>query len=74
MYWILFVMGTVVAVVVAVLVGGLVTPRGHSATRVLSLKASPEVVWTRVREVAQYAQWRAGVRESVIVDPELYPD
>ncbi len=70
MYWILFVMGTVVALVVAVLVGGLVTPRAHSASRVVALNASPHVVWALVRDVARYAEWRDGVRESVIVDTD----
>jgi len=70
MYWILFVMGTVVALVVAVLVGGLVTPRTHRATRVIALRASNEQVWALVRDVARYADWRASVRESLIVDSD----
>ncbi len=70
MYWILFVMGTVVALVVAVLVGGLVTPRAHTATRMVTLSASTYAVWAVVRDVSRYATWRTHVRESVIVDTE----
>jgi hypothetical protein len=70
MYWILFVMGTVVALVVAVLIGGLVTPRAHVASRMLTLTAAPEVVWALVRDVSRHAEWRSGLRASEIVDTD----
>ena len=67
MYWILFVMGTVVAIVAAVLVGGLVTPRAHVVSRAVTLGAAPVAVWSVVRDVARYAEWRTEVRSVDIV-------
>lgn len=58
MYWILVVMGLIVAIVAAMIVGGLVTPREHVATRQRLYRASPERVWTAIRDVERYAEWR----------------
>ena len=70
MYWILFVMGAMVAVVFAILVGGLVTPRKHVASRSISLRAAPELVWSTVHDVARYAEWRHEIEDSSVVDTE----
>ncbi|MEP6836076.1 MAG: SRPBCC family protein [Gemmatimonas sp.] len=58
MYWILLVMGLVVSVVVATLVGGMVTPRKHVAARTIVLRAAPDKVWALVRTVKEYPNWR----------------
>ena len=58
MFWILMVMGFIVACVLALIVGGLVTPREHVATRSRTYRATPEQVWNAVRDVGAYAEWR----------------
>lgn len=58
MYWILLVMALVVSIVLAVLVGGFVTPRKHTAARTVVLRAAPEAVWKLVRTVTEYPNWR----------------
>ena len=70
MYWILFVMGAMVAVVLALLVGGLVTPRKHVASRSILLRVAPELVWSTVHDVARYAEWRHEIEDSSVVDAE----
>lgn len=67
MYWILFVMATLVSLVLAVVVGGLATPRKHIATRVITLKAPPETVFAIIHDVASYPDWRDDIH-SVHVD------
>lgn len=68
MYWILFVMGAVAAVVIALLVGGLTTPRAHAVVRSASINAAASVVWTHVRDVARHAEWREALEEVTIED------
>jgi uncharacterized protein YndB with AHSA1/START domain len=58
MYWILFVMGTMVAVVLALVVGGLATPREHTVTRSIVVPAPPDAVWAVIRDFARYKEWR----------------
>jgi uncharacterized protein YndB with AHSA1/START domain len=58
---VLFAMGTVVAIIISMLVGGLMLPARHSTTRALLLTASPDVVWSLVADPAGYAAWRDGV-------------
>lgn len=74
MYWILFVMALIVSLVLAVLVGGFVTPRKHTAARTLTLRAAPETVWKLVRTVTEYPNWRDDIRSVEIMagnDPRL---
>lgn len=70
MYWILFVMGAVAAVVIAVLVGGLVTPRVQRVARTMRLDAPADAVWARVRAVEHFADWRSELED---VDIEASP-
>lgn len=70
MFWILFVMGAMAAVVIALIVGGLTTPRAHLASRVVRLRAAPETVWGVVRDVASYAAWRPGVQSTQVEGTE----
>jgi hypothetical protein len=66
-YWILLVMSLLVSLVIAVVVGGLATPRQHIASRAIVLKASPDTVWPLIRNVSAYADWRDDI-QSVHVD------
>lgn len=61
MFWILLLMGLIVSLIVAMLVGGMVTPRKHVTSRVMQLQAAPERVWEKISNVAEYAEWRDDV-------------
>ena len=64
MYWILFVMGVLVAVVAALVTGGLATSRAYDVTRSMVVKAPRDIVWRTIRSVYEYAEWRPGLTES----------
>lgn len=67
MYWILLVMAFVFSIVIAIVVGGLVTPRKHTASRVIHLRKSPpEQVWALVRNVAAYPDWRDDIQSVTV--------
>jgi uncharacterized membrane protein len=70
MYWILFVMAAIAAVVVAVIVGGLVTPRDHSVARAVVIPASAESVWATIRDFARYDEWRNELEGAEVVDTD----
>lgn len=55
---VLFVMGAVVSVVIAMLVGGLMLPRTHTVARVVRLRAAPDAVWSLIADPAGYPSWR----------------
>ncbi len=63
-------MGTIVAIAVALLVGGIVTPRHHRVARSIVVNADPDTVWRAVRDVAQYATWRDDILSAVLVDTD----
>jgi len=69
MYWILFVMGLIAAIAIALVVGGLVTPRAHVVSRTTLLPAAPDDVWHAIHEVARYAEWRHDLEDVDVVDP-----
>lgn len=70
MYWILMVMGLLVAIVAALIVGGLATPREHVASRSRTYRTSPETLWQIVRDVASYASWREDMIDVQMVTGE----
>ncbi len=51
-------MALMVSLVMAILVGGLATPRKHVAGRTIVLRAAPERVWALIRTVKAYPNWR----------------
>ena len=57
MYWILFVMAAIAAVVIALVVGGLATPRAHAVARTTCVPAAPDAVWVSMRDLAQHGAW-----------------
>lgn len=73
MYWILFVMGALASLVLAVIVGGLVTSRRYVASRAVTVRATPETIWNLVRDVGAYAEWRPEI-ESALVDGEEWQE
>lgn len=70
MYWILFVMAAIVAVIAALLVGGLVTPREHLVARSVRLSVPAQTVWESIRDVARYADWREELESVDVLEPE----
>lgn len=67
MLWILFVMGTIVAILVAVIVGGLATPRDHVAGRSMVVPVALDRVWQIVRDIEHYADWRHELEDVAVV-------
>lgn len=70
MYWILFVMAAIAAVIVAVIVGGLVTPRDHAVARTVRVPAAPGDVWHTVRNVGAYSDWRHEIEHAEVIDAD----
>jgi hypothetical protein len=69
-YWILFIMSAMVAIVLALVVGGLATPRDHAVARTITLPAAPNDVWITVRDVGRYGEWRHELESADIVDTD----
>lgn len=67
MYWILLVMGLLVAIVAAVLVGGLVTPRRHTVSRSIVVPTDTQDVWNIIRDIARYPAWRDDMIDAELV-------
>lgn len=70
MLWILFVMGMVAAVVIAIIVGGLATPRDHVVARTIALPASVDAVWATIRDFGRYGDWRHELESAEVIDAE----
>jgi len=70
MFWILFVMGAIVAVVLALVAGGFATPRDHAVARAAFLPVSLPDVWTTIRDVGKYGEWRDELDDATIVDTD----
>ena len=56
MYWILFVMAAIAAVVIALVVGGLATPREHAVARTTVVPAAPDAVWSTIRDASRHPE------------------
>ena len=72
MNWILLVMATIAAIVVAMIVGGLLAPRGRLATRTLTVDAAPEAVYRLLREADGPPRWCPAL-PTMRVDEEHQP-
>jgi uncharacterized membrane protein len=70
MYWILFVMGGIAALAIALIVGGLVTARSHVVTRELTVRAPAAAVFATIHDVARYADWRQELESSELLDDD----
>lgn len=57
MYWILLVMGAMVSVVTAVLVGGLLVPATFTVRRAVTLRAAPATAQAALAELAAWPVW-----------------
>ena len=62
MYWILFVMAAMAAIVIALIIGGLATPRTHVVARTMVAPAAPEAVWAAIRDIMEHGATSFTVR------------
>ena len=62
MYWILFVMAAIAAVVIALVIGGLATPREHVVARTMVVPVTPDALWSAVRDSVQRGSMSFTVR------------
>ena len=62
MKWIWIAAGTVVVLVIAVLLVGLLLPEKHRASRQATLRASPEAVWALINDIEAFPSWRSDIR------------
>ena len=61
MKWVLIVVISLVALVLAVWVIGSLLPKGHTVARTLRLKQSPEAVWAAITDSQAMPAWRPNV-------------
>jgi len=63
--WLILVAGVVVALILGVLIGGLMLPEEHHASRTLVTKQSPQAIWDAINDHANEPQWRSDVASVV---------
>ena len=61
MRWLLIAVAVVVTVAAVVVLGGLLLPKDHIATRAARYPAPAESIWSAITDVAAYPSWRPGV-------------
>ncbi len=67
MRWILIVGGVLVGIVLAMYLAGGLLPKGHVASRDITVRATPESVWAVITDVAAFPTWRPDVRSVEIL-------
>lgn len=67
MNWILLLMGLVVAVVVALMLGGLMAPKQRRVVRGIRLPIRPDEAWPVVRQVDGPPRWCASLPNMRVV-------
>ena len=67
MRWLLIVGSVVAALIAIVVIGGMMLPQSHVATRSVSLDAAPDVVWATITDVAAFPSWRPGVTATEVL-------
>src|SRR5260370_38517763 len=69
MKWVLIIVISLVALVLAVWVIGSLLPKGHSVARTLHMKQSPEAVWAVITDSQSIPAWRSnGVKVERLAD------
>ena len=63
--WLILVVGVLVALILVVLIGGLMLPEEHHASRSLVTKQSPQAIWDAINDHANEPQWRSDVASVV---------
>src|ERR1041384_1046556 len=72
MIWILYILGGLVALVLAMALIGLALPRGHVAARRITLGKPPGDVWRVLTDLAGQPSWRRGVTRIEILSPTTF--
>lgn len=72
MNWILLIMGTIVAVVAALILGGLMAPRRHRVVRGIRLPVAPDAAWPLVRQVDGPPLWCASLPNMRVQDEKEF--
>ncbi|MBL0938477.1 MAG: hypothetical protein IBJ03_06270 [Gemmatimonadaceae bacterium] len=70
MNWILLIMGTIVAVVAALIFGGMLAPKRHRVERGIRLSVPPDEAWPTVRQVDGPPLWCASLPNMRVVEEE----
>ena len=65
MYWILGIIGLLVLVGITLTVIGYCLPEQHVASKTLTLKQSPEIVWQTVTDFANQPKWNSEMKSVV---------
>src|SRR5262245_18320296 len=65
--WTLWILAGLVALVGVAWLIGLALPKGHRASRTITLSAAPAIVFATISEFARYSEWRSGVRKISVV-------
>ncbi|HVQ39885.1 MAG TPA: SRPBCC family protein [Pyrinomonadaceae bacterium] len=63
--WVLIVGSLLAALILVVLIGGLMLPEEHHASRTLLTKQSPQAIWDAINDHAGETQWRSDVASVV---------
>ena len=69
MYWILAIMAAIAAVIIALLVGGLVTPATYRVARRIHLRRHAHEVYALLADVSAYEQWLPSAASLVPMTP-----
>jgi hypothetical protein len=67
MYWILLVMAAIAAIVIALVVGGLVTAETNLEVREIVLRATPDLIWPVMYDVQGATSWCEGLPTMEVV-------
>jgi uncharacterized protein YndB with AHSA1/START domain len=62
MKWLLIVVVGLAVIAAAIVIVGLLLPRGHFASRSATFGVSPERIWQAITDVEAFPSWRAGVK------------
>ncbi len=64
--WTLWILAGLVAIAGGVVLAGLALPKGHRASRTVTLAAAPTVVFGAISDFARYPDWRADVKKIAV--------
>ena len=64
--WTLWILAGLTSIVVLTAIIGLLLPKGHRASRTVTLAAAPAVVFDAVSDFARYPDWRADVKKIAV--------
>lgn len=65
MQWVLFIVGGLVALILALVIVGLLLPRTHVATSTIELAKPPSEVWSLIRDLGQVPAFWPEIKSSV---------